>query len=150
MDGYKSLVEEVALHCLGIIGDVSCKCSMWSNWWPAGQLQASALVHPAHKLLPLRRCGTAVWATTVHSSNLSSNVVPKCCCCWLEVCVFGAELVVTEGWMSKGFYPAPIVSVAVLHCWHCVQGLEALLCCVRERLAAAGEGEAGCNPWWER
>lgn len=61
-------------------------------------------------------------------------------------CVFGAELVVTEGWMSKGFYPAPIVSVAVLHCWHCVQGLEALLCCVRERLAAAGEGEAGCNP----
>lgn len=48
--------------------------------------------------------------------------------------------------MSKGFYPAPIVSVAVLHCWHCVQGLEALLCCVRERLAAAGEGEAGCNP----
>lgn len=45
--GYKPLVEEVALHCLGTIGDVSCKCSVWSSWWPEGQVQASALIHPA-------------------------------------------------------------------------------------------------------
>lgn len=48
--------------------------------------------------------------------------------------------------MSKGFYPASIVSVAVLHCWHCVQGLEALLYCVRERAGCCWGGRGRMQP----
>lgn len=78
--------------------------------------------------------------------NLSSNTEPKCCCCWQEVCVFGAELVATEGQMSKGFYPASIISVAVPHCWCCVEGPGCCSTGLGRGLAIAGEGEAGCNP----
>lgn len=81
--GYKPPVEEVALHCLGTIGDVSCKCSVWSNRWPEGQLQASALIPLACQLLLWRRWGTAVlsYNCTFQQLNLSSNTQPKCCCC---------------------------------------------------------------------
>lgn len=70
------------------------KCYVWSNWWPAGQLQASVLIHPAHWLLPWRRWGTAVlsYDCTLQQLSLSSNTKPKRCCCWQEVCVFWGEM----------------------------------------------------------
>lgn len=72
----------------------ACHNYMWSNWRPAGQLQASALIHPAHWLLPWRTWGTAVlsYDCTLQQLSLSSNTKPKCCCCWQEVCVFWGEM----------------------------------------------------------
>lgn len=118
-------------------------------WRPAPGFCSDPSNPSASSLEELGNCCLS-YNCTFQQLNLSSNTEPKCCCCWQEVCVFGAELVFTEGQMSKGFYPASmgpvqfLIAGAVWKVWrHC--------CTTSGRgLAAAGKREAGCNPWQGR
>lgn len=162
------LVKGVALHCCGAVGDASsllqllemsrvvqlAACRPASGFCsdPSGP-PGSSLEEMGNSCFELRLRPPAAKLVLQQSQNAAA--VDRRCVCfggrWGISCYWGANV--------QGFLPSIVGSIRSqsmeVPCWRCVDGLKAALgshCCGRRGrgLATAGEGEAGCKPWWGR